>query len=180
MHRSVLLGVSYLAALVLSCARHESSSRSQLATAASSIDAGITAKPRATERDANATLAQALPDHAGPFTAGPALEDPLFVRRSYARGPAHISVTISVPNATPIEYQEWVRMSADSPQVRLNLAPGLGAGFYDCARKDLEGRCNVHIHLRAGYHIEMMGEQAAYRADFDDLLAALRLRTLAE
>jgi hypothetical protein len=89
-----------------------------------------------------------------------------------------INVTISTAGATQITFDDWVKMSTDSPQVRLAVPPNAGAGFYDCVGKDLSGMCNVHIHLRSGNHIEMMGEHEAHRADFDALLSALPLREL--
>jgi hypothetical protein len=69
-------------------------------------------------------------------------------------------------------------LSDSYPQVRLDISPNSGAGFYDCAGKDLTGNCNVHIHLRSGHHVEMMGEQHAYRRDFDALLPKLPLGSL--
>jgi hypothetical protein len=49
-----------------------------------------------------------LPDKAGPFTAG------ALVRREYSRGSAKISVTIAEAGATPMKYDEWVKMSGGS------------------------------------------------------------------
>jgi len=126
-----------------------------------------------------AALLKAMPDHAGDFVGGSVVIDTQFVRRSYQRGAVRISVTIAVPDATPIKYDEWVRQSAAFPQVQLDLAPNSGSGFYDCASGSLDKACNVHIQLRSGHHIEMMGEQAATGRQFDALLAVLPLRSLA-
>lgn len=102
-----------------------------------------------------------------------------YVRRLYSRGKTKISVTIAEPGKTPISYDDWVKMSASSPAALLDVPANLGAGFYDCSSNGTEGLCNVHIHLKAGYHIELMGEGTAVRADFDELLRGLPLRMLA-
>jgi hypothetical protein len=125
------------------------------------------------------SLSNMLPDKAGPYTAGPLVVDSQFVRREYSRGSTKISVTIAVAGATPMNYDEWVRMSGTSPAVRLDVPANSGAGFYDCDAAGPEAVCNVHIHLRSGYHIELMGQGKAHRADFHALLRGLPMRALA-
>jgi hypothetical protein len=125
-----------------------------------------------------AALSRVLPEHAGDFAAGPLDIEPQFVRREYVRGNTRISVTIALPNATPMTYEDWVKASASSPQVTLDIFPKSGSGFYDCASKGTDELCHVHIHLRSGHHVEMMGQRNAHRADFDALLKQLPLRTL--
>jgi L-ascorbate metabolism protein UlaG (beta-lactamase superfamily) len=125
------------------------------------------------------SLSSMLPDNAGPFTAGTLVADRQFVRREYSRGSTKISVTIAVAGATPMNYDEWVRMSGTSPAVRLDVPANSGAGFYDCDAAGPEAVCNVHIHLRSGYHIELMGQGKAHRADFQALLRGLPMRALA-
>jgi hypothetical protein len=164
---------------ILGCANRESSTHSRSRAAAeSSASLRAAGAPALDGGNPSQTLAAALPDRAGDFVAGPLVVDPLFVRRSYSRGNARINVTIAVPDATPLRYEDWVRMSASSPQVRLEIAPNTGAGFYDCASADPQATCNVHIHLRSGHHVELMGEQNAVRAEFDALLPELPLRVL--
>ena len=124
-------------------------------------------------------LLKYLPDHSGSFTGGALETMPGYVRRLYSRGRVKISATIAEPGKTPISYDDWVKMSAASPAVTLNVPANSGAGFYDCAGSGTGGLCNVHIHLKAGYHIELMGEGTAFKADFDDLLRGLPLRELA-
>jgi hypothetical protein len=119
-----------------------------------------------------------LPEQAGGFIAGPIETTPQYVRRHYSHGTAKISVTIAPPGSTPMSYDEWVKMSSDSPLVALNLPVGTGLGFYDCSGTSTKGFCNVHIHLRKGFHIELMGEGTAHRTDFDALLSGLQLRSL--
>jgi len=131
-----------------------------------------------TAGSATRTLAVALPERAGAFIAGPLAVEPQFIRRSYTRGETRISVTIAAPEATPLRYEDWIQMSAASPQVQLEIAPNAGAGFCDCASDSAQATCNVHIHLRSGHHVEMMGEQNAFRGEFDALLSRLPLRLL--
>jgi len=121
-----------------------------------------------------------LPNQAGPFTASALISEPQFVRRQYARGATKISVTLAVAGATPITFEEWVKMSGTSPAVKLDAPEKSAAGFYDCTSERASAPCNVHIHFRAGYHLELMGEGKARRADFDILLKGLPIRKLAE
>ena len=127
-----------------------------------------------------AALSRVLPERAGDFAAGPLDIEPQFVRREYSRTSTRISVTIAVPNATPMTYEDWVKSSASSPQVTLDIFPKSGSGFYDCASRGTDELCHVHIHLRSGHHIEMMGQKNAHRADFDALLKQLPLSTLSK
>jgi hypothetical protein len=180
------LWTAVLAALLgSSCLRHETASNAavdQSGTATGSLalpDTQLVESPLAApKRAAAAPMSRALPDRAGTFVAGPLVIEPQFVRRIYSLGTARISVTIAAPDATPMKYDEWVKLSASSPQVTLEITPNAGNGFYDCVGRDTAGICNVHIHLRSGHHLEMMGEGHAYRADFDALLPELRLRDL--
>jgi hypothetical protein len=126
----------------------------------------------------DAALSRALPEQVRDFEAGPLYVEPQFVRREYTRGNTKISVTIAKPGATPMTYDEWVNMSASSPQVILDIFPKAGSGFYDCAPQGTDELCHIHIHLRSGHHVEMMGQQNAHRADFDALLRRIRLSAL--
>jgi L-ascorbate metabolism protein UlaG (beta-lactamase superfamily) len=125
-------------------------------------------------------LAKMLPDRAGPFIAAPLKSEPEFVRREYSRGRTKISVTIAVAGAASITFDEWLKMSGTSPAVSLDAPANSAAGFYDCAGPGVDASCNVHIHFRVGYHLELMGEGKARRGDFDALLKALPIRRLAQ
>jgi len=125
-----------------------------------------------------AALSRVLPAQVREFGAGPLQVDSQYVRREYTRGATKITVTIAMPDATPLTYAEWVKMSASSHQVTLDIFPRLGSGFYDCAPQGTDELCHVHIHLRSGHHVEMMGRQNAHRADFDALLRQLPLSKL--
>ncbi len=123
-------------------------------------------------------LGKFLPVRAGSFEAGLLENDRQFVRREYSRGSTKISVTIANPGASPVTFDEWVKMSGTSPAVKLDLPSGAAAGFYDCTSPSAAAECNVHIHFRAGFHLEMMGQGNAHRADFDELLSGLPIRGL--
>ena len=124
-------------------------------------------------------LAKMLPEKAGPFKAGPLVTESQFVRREYTRGTTKISVTIADAGATPVTYDEWVKMSGTSPAVKLDAPANAAAGFYDCSAQGAASVCNVHIHMRTGYHLELMGEGKAHREDFDAILRGLPISTLA-
>ena len=124
-------------------------------------------------------LAKMLPEKAGPFASADLVSDPQFLRRQYSRGATRISVTLAMAGATPMTFDEWVKMSATSPQVKLDAPASSVAGFYDCAGEGAAAPCNVHIHFRAGFHMELMGEGKARKSDFDALLRELPMRQLA-
>ncbi len=134
----------------------------------------------ASSRPTGPALLKYLPDRSGSFTAGAFETMTGYVRRLYSHGRTKISATIAEPGKTPISYDDWVKMSEPSPAVALDMPANLGAGFYDCSGEGTQGLCNVHIHLKAGYHIELMGEGTAFKADFDDLMRGLPLRELAK
>src|SRR6476469_8590494 len=74
-------------------------------------------------------LPEALPGYrASPVEAGPGYQ-----RRSYARGAARVTVTLARFPMDAAGYAEWVRSSAAYPQAALDLPPGEGNGFYECA-----------------------------------------------
>jgi hypothetical protein len=135
-------------------------------------DEGASASPGA--------LSRVLPDRAGPFTAGVLVTDPQFVRRQYSRGRKKITVTVAAVGATPLKFDDWLKMIAPSPAVQLDVPPNTGAGFYDCESNGTEGACSVHIHMRSGHHVEMMGDGTTNRSDFDALLPGLKLGALVE
>ena len=119
-------------------------------------------------------LARALPDSAPPFAAGPLLPSPGYARRTYARGGVGIEVTVAARPVRADEYEQWVAQSSAYPQAALALPPSEGNGFYTCSG----AACDLHVQLRSGYHVEMMGGGRATRADLDELLARLPLAAL--
>jgi hypothetical protein len=125
-------------------------------------------------------IARLLPDQAGTFVAGPLETQPQFVRRDYSHGSTRISVTLADVGASAVTFKDWVKMSGGAPAVKLDAPADSAAGFYECDGDSAGAECNVHIHFRVGYHLEMMGEGNAHRTDFDALLSGLPIRTLAK
>ncbi len=168
-----------LAALAAIGCRHPQQEKT-LPEGAAPAKASVDSAPEANSPAVGSALLKYLPEHSGSFTAGALQEMPGYVRRLYAHGRTKISATIAEPGKTPISYDDWVKMSAPSPAVALVVPANSGAGFYDCSGNGTQGLCNVHIHLKAGYHIELMGEGTAVKSDFDDLLSGLPLAELAK
>ncbi len=124
-------------------------------------------------------LGQYLPERAGTFVGGPLLVESGFVRRSYTRGPITIMVTLADTGGAAVSYDAWLKMSAGYVQASLDVPPASASGFYTCSGPGDTGQCDLHIHFRAGYHLELMGSGGASRADLDVVLRSLRLRDLA-
>jgi hypothetical protein len=117
---------------------------------------------------------RALPDSVPPFAAGPLLLAQGYARRTYARGGVPIEVTVAERPVRADEYEQWVTQSSTYPQAALALPPSEANGFYTCSGSP----CDLHIQLRSGYHVEMMGGGRATRADLDALVARLPLQAL--
>ena len=127
---------------------------------------------------APAPLAAFLPDTLGAFTAGPLVSGDGFVRRSYSRAAASIDVTIGTYPMTAAQWSDWIAASAPYAPVAVDVPAGGAAGFWDCTAGAREP-CDLHIQLRAGYHVEIGGNAAATRADLGAVLGALPLAALA-
>jgi hypothetical protein len=123
-----------------------------------------------------ARLARALPEAVSPFAAGPLLIADGYVRRRYQRGAVGAEVTVApLPDAAG-GYEQWVQQSRDYRQATLPLPADVANGFYTGGGG--EGPCALHIQMRAGFHVEVMGEGQATCADLDQLVARLPLGTL--
>lgn len=113
------------------------------------------------------------------FTAGSLIKDLAFARRTYARGGAHVTMTLARYPITARQYDDWVQMStAGYPQATLDVPPGSGNGFYQCT-PGATSHCNLLIQLRAGAHIEIRGDRTTPRDDIDAVARGLPLRALA-
>jgi hypothetical protein len=117
---------------------------------------------------------RALPDSAPPFAAGPLLRAQGYARRTYARAGVPIEVTVAARPVGADEYVQWVGQSRAYAQATLALPPSEANGFYTCSG----AACDLHIQLRSGYHVELMGGGRATRADLDALVARLPLQAL--
>jgi hypothetical protein len=141
---------------------------------------GCRARPAPTAPHAGDPRPLALPDRIPPFSGSALVQDPAFIRRTYGRGSARITVTLARYPMEANQYDDWVKMStAGYPQAALGLPSSSGNGFYECAAG---GRppCSLLIQLRAGIHIEIRGEgDGATREDVDLIARGLPLATLA-
>jgi hypothetical protein len=124
--------------------------------------------------------ARALPEAGPPFVAGPLTPGDGYLRRAYAKGDVRIELTIAERKVRPDEYEQWIVQARDYPQAVLALPASEASGFYTCAGDGgPRVACDLHIQLRAGYHIEVMGGGRATRADVDQLMARIPLGALA-
>jgi hypothetical protein len=115
-----------------------------------------------------------LPDQAPPLIAlGDATEKDGFLRRSYGRsnGEVLVDVTLASLPSDADGYRRWVKGSLDYPQVVLPIPPEEGNGFFTCVAQG--GACDLHIQLRAGVHVEIMGQGRATRAELEAFIPYL-------
>ncbi len=164
--RVIQFGIAALAA----CTRtgHENPERTLPAASAQLADAAMPS-----------FAPTALLPNIATFAGSPVVSEGQFVRRTYARGSASVTVTIGRFALDARGYEEWVKQSESYPQAKLDLAPWSGNGFYECAADDARA-CNLLIQLRAGRHIEIRGGGTATRGDVDDIAASLPLRAMAQ
>jgi hypothetical protein len=126
----------------------------------------------------SARLADYLPERAGAFLAGTLVREPGFVRRVYARASTTVSVTIADRGQATVGLDDWLKMSEGYVQASLDVPPTTATGFYTCTGPRDAGRCDLHIHSRAGYHVEVFGGGGASRADLDEVVRGLPLGLL--
>jgi hypothetical protein len=125
-----------------------------------------------------ASLEPALPAVAGSFRGGPIERHDGFVRRRYDRGATRIEITIAYRPQRGDEYQQWVTAARDYPVATLDLPPSEALGFFTCSDSSGRAACDLHVQLRAGYHVEVMSGGTATRADLEQLMAAVPLGAL--
>ena len=124
-------------------------------------------------------LERSLPDRIGAFAGGPLVRTPIFERRDYRKGSHHIEVTIARHETSPAAYARWVEQLQGYPLATLDVPEGTGSGFYTCTGTGAAEGCDLHIELRPGVHVELMGGSAT-RMEIEEFLPGLRLRALAE
>jgi hypothetical protein len=140
--------------------------------------AGATGSSGASQPASAESLARFLPDRAGAFSGGALTLGDGFLRRRYSREGTQIEVTIGGAEVADVSYERWIEMSAGFPPAKLGVPPESASGFYDCSGPGEGQTCNLHIHLRTGQHVEVMGGGTATRDDLDQLLDGLPLAAL--
>lgn len=122
-----------------------------------------------------------LPETASPFTAAtPVHYGKGYVRRAYANGNKRVAITIARYGQDPGAFERWVAESANYPQAQLSLPTALAGGFFSCATKLADSPCDLHIRLRSGFHVEVMGNGQVPRADLAQLVTHVKLAELTD
>ena len=125
-------------------------------------------------------FARILPGRAPPFVAAtPVQAHDGFFRRAYVSGEKQVEITVARTGGEPGAYDKWVAASQSYPQVALPLPDGEANGFFTCASDRNDAACDMHLQLRQGFHVEVMGNGRVPRADLEAMLAHLSLAELA-
>jgi hypothetical protein len=104
---------------------------------------------------------------------------PGFVRRTYADGHARVEITIARMGAEQVSFDKWLAGSAGYPQADLPMPASEANGFFTCADDGPAAACDLHIQLRAGYHVELMGNGRVPRRELAEMVRHLPLAALA-
>jgi len=130
---------------------------------------------------AKKTIERILPDTASPFaSATPVHYGKGYVRRTYATGEERVAITIARYGQDPGAFERWVAESANYPQAQLSLPAALANGFFTCASKLADAACDLHIQLRSGFHVEVMGNGQVPRRDLTKLMNQVQLGDLSD
>jgi hypothetical protein len=122
-----------------------------------------------------------LPDDAPPFSAASLVQfGKGYVRRVYVSGPERVEITIAHFGQDPGAFERWVAGSVNYPQAQLALPATQANGFFSCASDRPEAPCDLHIQLRSGFHVEVMGNGRVSRANLAKLMAYIQLGELSE
>lgn len=126
------------------------------------------------------SLAGVLPREAETFVAGTLVHGEDYSQRIYTRGAVSVQVTVRDEGAFGARYYDsWLEMSTRYPRAELGLPASAGVGFYECGGAGAQRVCDLHVHLRAGVHVELNGNGPTTRADLDAIVRLLPLRALA-
>jgi hypothetical protein len=121
-----------------------------------------------------------LPESVSQFVPGAIESGPGFVRRRYERGAVHVTLIVAhLPILSGLRWELWAQMSADYPAAVLNIPAGTGSGFYDCRGHGSTERCNLHIHLKNGFHVELISDATATRDELALFAESVPLRAIA-
>jgi len=130
---------------------------------------------------AKRAIEKVLPDAASPFTAAtPVHYGKGYVRRAYASGDKRVAITIARYGQDPGAFERWVAESANYPQAQLSLPEALAGGFFSCASELANSPCDLHIRLRSGFHVEVMGNGQVPRRDLAQLMTHVKLAELTD
>jgi hypothetical protein len=100
------------------------------------------------------------------------------VTRVYSRDATRITVTLARFAMSAEQYRGWVETStAGFPQAALDVPPGEGNGFFQCAGGERPA-CDLLIQLRSGVHLEIRGGGTSSRQDVEAIARGLPLRAL--
>jgi hypothetical protein len=122
-----------------------------------------------------------LPDDAPPFSAASLVQfGKGYVRRAYVSGPERVEITIAHFGQDPSSFERWVAGSVNYPQAQLALPAAQANGFFSCVSDLAEAPCDLHIQLRSGFHVEVMGNGRVSRADLLKLMSHIQLGELSE
>jgi hypothetical protein len=122
-----------------------------------------------------------LPAAAPPFEAAtPVQFGQSYFRRVYVSGAERVEITIARFGKDPGAYERWVAGSANYPQAQLSLPAAQANGFFSCASALADAACDLHIQLRAGFHVEVMGNGRVPRRDLTALMTHVQLGALSD
>jgi len=122
-----------------------------------------------------------LPDAAPPFLAtAPIQLGQGYVRQEYVSGRERIEITIAYFGQESGAFDRWVASSANYPQAQLALPAAQANGFFSCTSDLADAPCDLHIQLRSGFHVEVMGNGRVPRQDLTGLMTQIRLGVLAD
>lgn len=124
-----------------------------------------------------------LPADAPPFAAAtPVQFGQHYRRRAYVSGAERVEITIARFGKDPgaNAFDQWVAGSASYPQAQLSLPASEANGFFSCASDLADAACDLHIQLRAGFHVEVMGNGRVPRRDLMELMTHIQLGGLSD
>jgi hypothetical protein len=122
-----------------------------------------------------------LPAAAPPFSAASSIQfGKGYVRRAYVSGSERVEITIAHFGQDPGAFERWVAGSANYPQAQLALPAAEANGFFSCTSDLAEAPCDLHIQLRSGFHVEVMGNGRVSRANLEKLMSHIQLGELSE
>jgi hypothetical protein len=120
-----------------------------------------------------------LPDAAPPFAAAAPIDfGQGYIRRTYVSGTERVEITIARFGKDPGAFERWVAGSASYPQAQLSLPAAQGNGFFSCASPLADAACDLHIQLRSGFHVEVMGNGRVPRRNLIEFISYIQLGDL--